>query len=206
MKYFNIDRFNTFKLNETGEANLEPYEILNVVSMDTMYGTYINHLFETESGIQYDINFLININDTMFAPDDIEECEIVDDVDDFYESTLAISFFVYTGDPFNFTLNDMFNVLINGGDTVITNRGEMYRIMATLVKLYKDYIKENPNIKYVFMGGQEGSKKGVKKQRENLYLKYFKNLHPNAEYCDIYVHAKKTAPPTMPISPLLKYL
>lgn len=62
--------------------------------------------------------------------------------------------------------------------TSATNKGELYRIMATVVDILKDFIKNNKNIRYLqFTADKEGLQNS---QRSNLYLAYIKKHLPGA--------------------------
>lgn len=169
---------------EVGESNVEPYEILDVVEINYYGAESVNYIFETDSGLQYSINLLRNMGTLRFKPHDVEKCDIVDEdsYDGFNDATVGISYFTYEGEELNIdTLTATYN------DTIITNRGELYKIMATLVSVMEKYLKENPEVKYLFIGGQRGDKPGDKEQREKLYLKYLLSKIPSGDVGEIFV-------------------
>lgn len=56
---------------------------------------------------------------------------------------------------------------------VVTNRGEMYRVMATIVALAKKIVKKNKNIKSLsFTGSKNRGDNDLR--RNNLYMAYIK--------------------------------
>lgn len=61
---------------------------------------------------------------------------------------------------------------------VTTNKGELYRIMATVVDILKDFIKNNKDIKYLQFTADKGGLQ--KSQRSNLYLAYINKHLPGA--------------------------
>ena len=71
-------------------------------------------------------------------------------------------------------LNDEYE----GEEYVVTNKGEVYRVMTTIVEVVKLYITEHPNIRtYEFTGeptSKETDNNAVK--RLNLYKRYLKNI------------------------------
>ncbi len=72
-------------------------------------------------------------------------------------------------------LNDEYE----GEEYVVTNKGEVFRVMATIVKIVKTYIKEHPNIRsFEFTGeptmGENESKGSTKRLR--LYMRYLKDI------------------------------
>tara|TARA_Y100000593_G_scaffold86100_1_gene164195 strand:- start:607 stop:1077 length:471 start_codon:yes stop_codon:yes gene_type:complete len=55
----------------------------------------------------------------------------------------------------------------------VTNRGEMFRVMATVTQIAKEVIKENPAIKAIEFSGSKN--KGMNDQRRNnFYMAYIK--------------------------------
>ena len=62
---------------------------------------------------------------------------------------------------------------------LVTNRGEMFRIMSTIVDIVQEFMKKNPGIEYIEF---EGSKNKAGDQRRNkLYMQYVKkHLKPKS--------------------------
>ena len=62
---------------------------------------------------------------------------------------------------------------------LVTNRGELFRIMATVVDIVQEFMKKNPEVKYIEF---EGSKNEAGDQRRNkLYMQYIKkHLKPKS--------------------------
>jgi len=56
---------------------------------------------------------------------------------------------------------------------VVTNRGEMYRVMATIVALAKKIVKKNKNIKSLSFTGSK-NRGDNDNRRNNLYMAYIK--------------------------------
>lgn len=180
MKY--LHTYENYLILEIGDGSKEPYNIDNYLvipgPLNTM--TY-NYIFNTESGLRYCINIIRNPNEFYFKYNDVENCDVIDDsVEDFYDKVILISFFTFTGED-----EEMF---YNYDDVTIQNRGEMYKIMATLKYVVEKYLNENNDVKYIFIGGQRGEKGKDKEQRDNLYITYFKRNRPDWEigkiYCD----------------------
>jgi hypothetical protein len=142
-----------------------------------------NYFFTTDSGLRYSINIMESMNSIFISEDDVEDNEFIDEYpEEFYEKTIAVSFFTFEGDD-----EDAY---ITYDDTVITNRGELYRIMSTLNEVITRYLKENPHVKYIFAGGQRGEKGIDKEQRDRIYLTYFKKNKPEWETSYIYCQMK----------------
>jgi len=164
-----------YLITEVGEANVPPYEIDNYFEEPAYFGTYgYNYIFNTESGLRYDINILKDLSKMHLTEDDVEDCELVDDTPrEFYKKLIAVSYFPFEGD------DDEIYTTFN--DSIITNRGEMYRIMSTLKEVLLKYLNEHPEVKYIFVGGQDSDKEKGKEQRDRLYLAYFNRIRPEWE-------------------------
>ena len=71
-------------------------------------------------------------------------------------------------------LNDEFE----GEEYALTNRGEAYRVMTTIVNIVKTYMSEHPNVKiYEFVGeptAQEHDE--FPRKRLNLYNRYLRDM------------------------------
>jgi hypothetical protein len=64
---------------------------------------------------------------------------------------------------------------VNGGKDshIVTNKGEMYRVMATIVDLSKKILKRRKNIHVISFTGSK-NKGSNDKRRNNLYMAYMK--------------------------------
>lgn len=71
-------------------------------------------------------------------------------------------------------INDEFD----GEEYTLTNRGEIFRVMNTLVKIVKLFMDEHPKMLcYEFTGMEkEGESQTKITQRSNLYLRYLKRM------------------------------
>ena len=80
-----------------------------------------------------------------------------------------------------------FGIKENGAysPTTVTNKGEMYRFMSTIVDIIKDYIKRNDNIKVIIYEPiKKEGEKGFK--RNDLYMAFIKKQIPTAKFEDSY--------------------
>lgn len=69
--------------------------------------------------------------------------------------------------------------------TTVTNKGEMYRVMATIVNIIKDYLKQNSNIKAIIYAPVKKEGDTVYK-RNDLYMAFIKKQFPSATFEDSY--------------------
>lgn len=71
-------------------------------------------------------------------------------------------------------LNDEFG----GEEYSVTNRGEVFRVMSTLVEVVKIYLKEHPNLHTVEFTGEpkEDENSEMPTQRLLLYKRYLKTI------------------------------
>jgi hypothetical protein len=67
-------------------------------------------------------------------------------------------------------------------NTVITNKGEVYRVMATIVDIIQHYLKDNKIITY---SPEKKSGEEFGKQRNNLYKAFISKKFPNSEFKQI---------------------
>ncbi len=70
------------------------------------------------------------------------------------------------------------NEEFNGEEYSVTNRGEVFKVMATLVAIVKTYLKEHPNLHTVEFTGEpkEDENSEMPTQRLLLYKRYLKTI------------------------------
>jgi hypothetical protein len=68
---------------------------------------------------------------------------------------------------------------VKNGDKIVTNKGELYRVMATVTSIINQELKERPEIDTLIFNPSK--RKGNDTARESLYLRYIKQTYPNAE-------------------------
>ena len=68
------------------------------------------------------------------------------------------------------------NEEFGGEEYSVTNRGEVYRVMATIVKIVKNYMTEHPNLRLVEFTGEpkENESADQATKRLHLYNRYLK--------------------------------
>lgn len=69
-----------------------------------------------------------------------------------------------------------FSELSNLDTKTVTNKGELYRVMATVTKYVKKELDDFPNIKYIFF--QPTKKSSSDQRRFNLYISYISKIIP----------------------------
>ena len=71
-------------------------------------------------------------------------------------------------------LNDEFG----GEEYSVTNRGEVYRVMATIVSIVRTYMAEHPNLRLVEFTGEptEDESANSTTKRLSLYNRYLKDI------------------------------
>jgi hypothetical protein len=80
-----------------------------------------------------------------------------------------------------------FGIKENGAysPSTVTNKGEMYRVMSTIVDIIKDYLNRNKMIKaIIYQPLKKEGEKGFK--RNDLYMAYIKKQIPGATFEDSY--------------------
>jgi len=77
-------------------------------------------------------------------------------------------------------INDEFE----GEEYVVTNKGDLYRVMATIVKVVKMFMEQHPKmVAYEFTGiAKEGENDSRLSQRINLYKRYLPKIFESNEW------------------------
>ena len=144
-------------LLEIGEGTAKPYKYkLTRTESDPDFGDYFRlYEFVTDLGTHYEVTF------------EIEE--------DFSKD-----------EPWEF-MNIEFGVDEKDGGGVSykveTNKGEVFRVMATIVDITKKILKERENIKQLTFTGSK--KDEDDNRRNNLYMAYIKKHVPNIKNVEV---------------------
>jgi hypothetical protein len=144
-------------LLEIGEGTAKPYKYkLTRTESDPDFGDYFRlYEFVTDLGTHYEVMF------------EIEEDYSKDEPWEF----MNIEFGVDEKD--------------GGGVSykVETNKGEVFRVMATIVDITKSILKERKNIKQLTFSGSK--KDEDDNRRNNLYMAYIKKHVPNIKNVEV---------------------
>ena len=112
--------------------------------------------------------------------------EFVTDLGTHYEVTFEIEEDFSKDEPWEF-MNIEFGVDEKDGGGVSykveTNRGEVFRVMATIVDITKKILKERKNIKTLTFSGAK--KDEGDNRRNNLYMAYIRKHVPNVKNIEI---------------------
>ena len=146
-------------LKEVGEGTATPYKWKKVFTKeDTVF-----FAFKTDQGTSYKVAL------ENYVYEDFHE-------NDKEYPAIEVSFGII---PKNMSINIMFNA------SIVSNKGEMYRVMSTIVDIIKDYIKRNDNIKaIIYEPIKKEGEKGFK--RNDLYMAFIKKQIPTAKFEDSY--------------------
>ncbi len=70
----------------------------------------------------------------------------------------------------------------DGEEYVLTNKGEIYSVMATIVEIVKSYFKEHPHTQIFEFSGEPTAdeKTKIPQKRLNLYERYVNKLFDNS--------------------------
>lgn len=170
----------SFLFEKYDEGFSEAYKIDNYleIRLKTFLNvmTY-NYFFTTDSGLRYCVNFMTDISSFHFREKDVKKVKFIDDVNSFYHEVVLISFFPFDGPDEKFYLR--YN------DSCVVNRGEVFKIMATVKEALVDFLSKHRYIKYLFIGAINNDRKG-KECREKLYLRYIMRYEPEWEIDKIY--------------------
>jgi hypothetical protein len=139
-------------VNEVGEANLKPYKWEEV----DQEGYYVYTRFVTDSETQYDVD----IKSTVFFPagqmDSLPALEIE------------------------------FSAKPKGAEgssaKIVVNKGEMYRVMATIVDIIKKYIKKSKARAIIYSPSKKSSEEYFGTQRDQLYRAFISKAIPGVTF------------------------
>jgi len=141
-------------LREVGEASATPFE-WKLTSTDP-HG--LSYGFTTDSGVDYTVLFAASESDT----DNPEGVDINN------TRGVTIYFAAKEGDE-EYSIDK------------VVSKGEMYKVMSTIVSTVKDVLHNYPNIEYLnYLPGAKWKEPQVDNQRGKLYMSYIKKQLPNA--------------------------
>jgi hypothetical protein len=139
-------------LNEVGEANLKPYKWEEV----DVEGYFVYTRFTTDNETQYDVD----IKSTVYYPpgqmDSVPALEIE------------------------------FSAKPKGAEgssaKIVVNKGEMYRVMATIVNIIKKYIKKSRAEAIIYSPSKKSDEETFGTQRDNLYRAFISKAFPETTF------------------------
>ena len=139
-------------VNEVGEANLKPYKWEEV----DREGYYVYTRFTTDSETQYDVD----IRSTMFFPAGQME-------------SLPALEIEFTAKP---------KGAEGSSAKIVVNKGEMYRVMATIVNIIKKYIKKSKAQAIIYSPSKKSDEENFGTQRDNLYRAFISKVFPGTTF------------------------
>ena len=93
----------------------------------------------------------------------------LDNYDEDATNILGVRFYVADEDDPDMELDD-----------VVTNKGELFRVMATVTAIIKEDLKDHPEIDTITFTPAKKEGETTNISRLNLYIRYIKNAYPNA--------------------------
>jgi hypothetical protein len=139
-------------VNEVGEANLKPYKWEEV----DREGYYVYTRFTTDSETQYDVD----IKSTVYFPAGQMESR----------PALEIEF---TAKP---------KGAEGSSAKIVVNKGEMYRVMATIVDIIKKYLKKSKAQAIIYSPSKKSSEEYFGTQRDQLYRAFISKAIPGVTF------------------------
>lgn len=140
------------KINEVGEANLQPYK-WKEVDRESYY-VYIR--FVTDSETQYDVD----IKSTIFFPAGQME-------------SLPALEIEFSAKP---------KGAEGSSAKIVVNKGEMYRVMATIVDIIKKYLKKSKAQAIIYSPSKKSSEENFGVQRDQLYRAFISKAIPGVTF------------------------
>jgi hypothetical protein len=139
-------------VNEVGEANLKPYKWEEV----DREGYYVYTRFTTDSETQYDVD----IKSTVYFPAGQMESRPALEIE--------------------------FGAKPKGAEgssaKIVVNKGEMYRVMATIVDIIKKYLKKFKAQAIIYSPSKKSSEENFGTQRDNLYRAFISKAIPGVTF------------------------
>jgi hypothetical protein len=139
-------------VNEVGEANLKPYK-WEEVDRESYY-VYIR--FVTDSETQYDVD----IKSTIFFPAGQME-------------SLPALEIEFSAKP---------KGAEGSSAKIVVNKGEMYRVMATIVDIIKKYLKKSKAQAIIYSPSKKSSEESFGVQRDQLYRAFISKAIPGVTF------------------------
>jgi len=139
-------------LNEVGEANLKPYK-WEEIDRESYY-VYIH--FVTDSETQYDVDIK---STTYYPPGQMDSVP-----------ALEIEFLAKPKDA------------QGSSAKVVVNKGELYRVMATLADIIKKYLKKSKAQAIIYSPSKKSSEENFGIQRDNLYRAFISKALPGTTF------------------------
>jgi hypothetical protein len=139
-------------VNEVGEANLKPYKWEEV----DQEGYYVYIRFVTDSETQYDVD----IKTTVFFPAGQME-------------SLPALEIEFSAKP---------KGAEGSSAKIVVNKGEMYKVMATIVDIIKKYIKKSKARAIIYSPSKKSSEEYFGTQRDQLYRAFISKAIPGVTF------------------------
>jgi hypothetical protein len=139
-------------VNEVGEANLKPYKWKEI----DREGYYVYTRFVTDSETQYDVDIKSTI---YFPPGQMES-----------QPALEIEF---SAKP---------KGAEGSSAKIVVNKGEMYRVMSTIVDIIKKYIKKSKTQAIIYSPSKKSDEENFGTQRDNLYRAFISKAFPGTTF------------------------
>jgi hypothetical protein len=139
-------------VNEVGEANLKPYKWEEI----DQEGYYVYTRFVTDSETQYDVD----IKTTVFFPSGQME-------------SLPALEIEFSAKP---------KGAEGSSAKIVVNKGEMYKVMATIVDIIKKYIKKSKARAIIYSPSKKSSEEYFGTQRDQLYRAFISKAIPGVTF------------------------
>jgi len=147
-----IEIYKKESVNEVGEASLKPYKWEEV----DVEGYWVYTRFITDNETQYDVD----IKSTMYFPpgqmDSVPALEIE-----------------FTAKP---------KGAEGSSAKIVVNKGEMYRVMSTIVNIIKKYLKKSKAEAIIYSPSKKSDEENFGTQRDNLYRAFISKAFPGTTF------------------------
>jgi len=166
-------------LFEVGEGSAKPYSISKSHKSALIYGLkgiHFDYRWKTKSGYEYSLDIQPIAPDLVDPYDGIQDDDKGNYVVAFGPMKMGNQFYNIDGQPIGTPQKDM--------DTQTqTNRGELFSIMATIVDIFKDFMKKEKDSEFgldmvYYEPAKTKDDERTSKQRDKLYKAYIQKHLP----------------------------
>lgn len=174
-------------LKEIGGGGSQPYkwEIIKRDELDDIMGLYI-YEFSTDSNVEYEVTITRPTKEMtqVLRQSQKDKGEPVIEREGAY-NRIEIQFGVTAidgkkvGDGKEIVCDENGCSGVGVDSDIIINRGELYRVMSTVVKIVKSFISTHPDINELFIVPAKENIKDIR--RLNLYIHYAQTQWPDAD-------------------------
>lgn len=172
-------------ITEIGDASSKPYEW----KLGSSYSEYETvYEFTTDLGTEYKVEITYTGNDPNKDSDKFEQSVLISFSVVYYSSAEEEDIEnSSSGKGRRRRVGDVPSTQDNSpnkyySSIITTNKGELYRVMATIAQIVQEFLKNNPKIKIlIYEPAKKSSEQEFGAQRDMLYKAFIKQAFPSSQ-------------------------